>query len=91
MNRLIVAGALCLSALIADAAWAGANCKAYPKAEWMSEADAKTKIVAMGYAINVFKVDGNCYEIYGRNKDGKKVEIYFDAKTLDVVKSEIEK
>ena len=55
MNRLIIAGALCLSALIVDAAWAGANCKAYPKAEWMSEADAKTKIAAMGYAINVFK------------------------------------
>jgi hypothetical protein len=91
MNRLIVAGALCMSALIVDAAWAGANCKAYPKAEWTSEGDAKTKIAAMGYAINVFKVDGNCYEIYGRNTDGKKVEIYFDAKTLDVVKSEIEK
>jgi len=91
MNRLIIAGALCMSALIVGAAWAGANCKAYPKAEWMSEADAKTKITAMGYAINVFKVDGNCYEIYGRNKDNKKVEIYFDAKTLEVVKSEIEK
>ncbi len=91
MNRAIIAGALCMSAVLPGSAWAGANCKAYPKADWMSEADAKTKIAAMGYAINVFKVDGNCYEIYGRNKDGKKVEIYFDAKTLDVVKSEIEK
>ena len=91
MKRLIIAGGICLSAVIPGIAWAGANCKAYPKTEWMSEADAKAKIVAMGYAINVFKVDGNCYEIYGRNKDGKKVEIYFDAKTLDVVKSEIEK
>ena len=44
--------------------------------------DAKTKIAAMGYAINVFKVDGNCYEIYGHNKEGKKVEIYYDTKTL---------
>ena len=43
MNRLIVAGTLCMSALIVDAAWAGANCKAYPKADWTSEADAKTK------------------------------------------------
>ena len=89
MNRFVLA-AVCL-AFAPTAALAGANCKANPKADWMSEADAKTKIVAMGYAINVFKVDGNCYEIYGRNKDGKKVEIYFDAKTLDVVKSEIEK
>ena len=53
--------------------------------------DAKTKIAAMGYAINVFKVDGNCYEIYGTNKAGKKVEIYYDTKTLDVVKMETQK
>lgn len=91
MKRLIIVGSVCMSALIPAISWAGANCKAYPKAEWMSQDDAKAKIVAMGYAISVFKVDGNCYEIYGRNKDGKKVEIYFDAKTLDIVKSEIEK
>ena len=30
-------------------------------------------------------------EIYGKNKEGKKVEIYYDAKTLEPVKSEIEK
>ena len=89
MKRLIIVGGICLSALVPAIAWAGANCKTYPKAEWMSEADAKAKIAAMGYAINVFKIDGNCYEIYGSNKDGKKVEIYFDTKTLDVVKSEI--
>ncbi|HKU71482.1 MAG TPA: PepSY domain-containing protein, partial [Burkholderiales bacterium] len=37
------------------------------------------------------KVDGDCYEIYGTNKEGKKVEIYFDTKSLAVVKSEIKK
>ena len=91
MRRAIVAATLCLTAFVPATAWAGANCKANAKAEWMSEADAKTKIAAQGYEITVFKVDGNCYEIYGRSKDGKKVEIYFDTKTLDVVKSEIEK
>jgi len=91
MKRVVVAAALCLTVVVPMSAWAGASCKANPKAEWMSEADAKTKIAAQGYTISVFKVDGNCYEIYGRNKDGKKVEIYFDTKTLDVVKAEIEK
>ena len=86
-----IAIAVLMAAALPTAAFASANCKANPKAEWMSEADAKAKLVAQGYKIDKFKVDGNCYEIYGRNKDGKKVEIYFDAKTLDVVKSEIEK
>ena len=79
------------AASFSGAAFAKADCKAHPKAEWMNEADARTKIEAQGYKIDKFKVSGNCYEIYGRNKEGKKVEIYYDAKTLDPVKSEIEK
>jgi hypothetical protein len=71
--------------------FARADCPTHPKEEWMKEADAKAKIEAQGYTIKKFKVDGQCYEIYGKNKEGKKVEIYFDTKTLDVVKSEIEK
>ena len=82
---------LTLLFLAPAAAIAAANCPKYPKAEWMSEAEAKAKIEAMGYKIGKFKVDGNCYEIYGTNKEGKKVEIYFDAKNLSVVKSEIQK
>lgn len=85
---LLLVSAASLSPL---SAWAKADCKAYPKSEWMSEADAKAKIQAQGYTIAKFKVDGNCYEIYGKNKEGKKVEIYYDAKTLEPVKSEIEK
>jgi hypothetical protein len=89
VKRFTIAAALCLAAAFPATALAKANCKANPKAEWMSEADAKAKIVAQGYAITRFKVDGDCYEIYGKNKDGKNVEIYFDTKTLDVVKSEM--
>ncbi|HEX2649549.1 MAG TPA: PepSY domain-containing protein [Burkholderiales bacterium] len=74
--------------LATTSALAAANCAKHPKNEWMSEADAKAKIEAQGYKIQKFKIDGNCYEIYGTDKDGKKVEIYFDTKTLDVVKSE---
>ena len=73
------------------AAFAKADCTAHPKSEWMKESDARAQLEGQGYKIKKFKVDGNCYEIYGKNKDGKKVEIYYDTKTLDVVKSEIEK
>ena len=76
---------------LSSAALAGANCPKYPKNEWMSQDQAKAKIEAMGYRIDKFKVDGNCYEIYGVNKEGKKAEVYFDAKTLGIIKSEIRK
>ena len=77
--------------LLSSAAFAGASCPKYPKADWMSQDQARAKIEAMGYKIDKFKVDGNCYEIYGLNKEGKKAEVYFDVKTLKVVKAEIRK
>ncbi len=77
-------------ALAPGLALADADCVDNPKAEWKSEADARAKFEADGYKIKKFKVDGNCYEIYGFNKDGKKAEIYFDTKTLEIVKSEID-
>ena len=89
MKPLMTVAVLGAASLFSAHASAKADCKAYPKAEWMSEADAKAKIQAQGYTISKFKVDGNCYEIYGANKEGKKVEIYFDAKTLEPVKTEI--
>ena len=90
-KQYTVMAVLCLAAAAPMPARAGANCKANPKADWMSEADAKAKLEAQGYKIAKFKIDGNCYEIYGTNKDGKKVEICFDTKSLDIVKAEIEK
>ena len=62
------------------------GCPAYPKDQWMPEADAKAKIAEMGYKVKSFEVTGNCYEMYGYDKDGKKAEVYFDAKTLAIVK-----
>lgn len=88
MRKLFLAS---LIAVCSTSAFASAKCVKHPKNEWMPEAEAQAKIKAEGYTIKKFKVDGNCYEIYGTNKDGKKAEIYYDTKTLDVVKSEIEK
>lgn len=82
---------LALLALLPSIAAADANCEVHPKSEWMPEANARAKLEAEGYKIKKFKIDGQCYEIYGHNKVGKRVEIYFDTKTLAVVKAEIEK
>ncbi|SAL49276.1 hypothetical protein AWB71_02737 [Caballeronia peredens] len=82
--------ALSLALGFSGAAFAKADCTAHPKSEWMKESDAKAQLEAQGYKIRKFKVDGNCYEIYGHDKNGKKVEIYYDTKTLAVVKSEVE-
>jgi hypothetical protein len=72
-------------ALGATAAFAGPTCN-QPKAQWMKEADFKAKMEQQGYQIKTFKVSkGQCYEIYGTDKAGKKVEIYFDPVTAAVM------
>lgn len=78
-----------LSTAVCAFSWAGADCQKHDKKEWIPEAEMKKKITDMGYEIKEFKVDGNCYEIYGyegKGKDKKKVEIYFDTKTAAIVK-----
>lgn len=64
--------------LAAGAAMASPQCTA-PRESWKPEAAFKKELESQGYQIRNFKVTkGNCYEIYGTDKAGKKVEIYFD-------------
>lgn len=64
-TRSRIAAALLLAVAGTGAAYAGAKCEAHPKEQWLSEADARARIEAMGFTIKTFKVDGQCYEIYG--------------------------
>ncbi|MEN0036393.1 MAG: PepSY domain-containing protein [Cellvibrio sp.] len=77
--------------LLSTAVFAGPQCTDIDKSKWLDQAKFQEDLKAKGYEIKVFKVtDGNCYEIYGWDKDKKKVEIYFDPVTGKTVKEEIE-
>jgi len=61
-------------------------CTKEPVEKWKNE-EAFQKELAATYKIKKFKVtQGNCYEIYGWDKSGKKVEIYFNPVDGTVVK-----
>lgn len=88
MNKLIATLAATLAAaLFAGTAIAGPTCSV-PQDKWMKEADFKSRMETQGYQIKTFKVSkGQCYEIYGFDKAGKKVEIYFDPQTAAVLEA----
>ncbi len=87
MKHLAKLSAALATAVFAATAFAGPQCTKEPKDKWMPEKDMKAKIEAQGYKIKVFKTTaGSCYEIYGRDKDGKKVEIYFNPVDGTIVK-----
>ena len=84
MFKALTTAALALTAV---AAQAGPTCQVSPD-KWMKETDFKARLSADGYQIKTFKVSkGQCYEIYGFDKSGKKVEIYFDPATAAVLES----
>ena len=83
LNIVTVTAAL----LFAGAAVAGPQCTGASQTEWMPAETMKQRLIDQGYTIDRFKVtDGNCYEIYGEDKNGVKVEIYFNPVSGDPVK-----
>ena len=80
-----------LLTVLATHAVAAVDCTKEPKDKWKNQ-DAFKKELEATYKIKNFKVTaGNCYEIYGWNKAGKKVEIYFNPVNGSIVKERIEK
>jgi hypothetical protein len=86
MRKLILIAAL---SMLGGAAQAKKNCTDQPKDKWMKEDDLKKRLEGEGYKIRKFKQPGTCYEIYGTNKEGKNVEIYFNPVDGSVVKQEV--
>jgi hypothetical protein len=93
MKRVLVLKAMtALGAIgIAGSAMAAPACTTEPKSKWLTEAQMKSKVTALGYKdIKVFQVSGACYEIYAHTKDGKRAEVYFNPVTGAVVKSNVD-
>lgn len=85
--KVLVSSLLLLSAVTA---FAKVDCTTEPKDKWKDEKAFKADLEKL-YTLKVFKVtEGNCYEIYGKDKAGKKVEIYFNPVTGEKVKERIQ-
>lgn len=87
----VAAPAVVLVALAAPAL-AGPTCTTAARDTWIPEDQMKAKIAELGFkdirSVEVTK--GNCYEIYGHDKDGRKAEVYVDPTDARIVKQEID-
>jgi hypothetical protein len=87
-RTLSVRGAIAVLALLSmyGSALAEPKCTSEPKDKWINETEMKFRIAGLGYQAKVFKVSkGNCYEIYGLDKTGKRIEVYFHPITGNIV------
>ncbi len=75
-----------IATLAISDAQAEVSCTKEPSSKWKNQ-DSFQKELEANYKIKKFKVTpGNCYEIYGWDKKGNKVEIYFNPVTGEIVK-----
>lgn len=64
-------------------------CTSAPESDWQNKDQFEKSLLQGGYEIKELKVtDGNCYEIYGKDPAGNKVEIYFNPVDGQVIKQE---
>ena len=45
--------------------------------------ELQCKLTADGWKVRQVKTDNGCYEVYGFDSTGRRVEIYFNPKTFD--------
>lgn len=76
-----------LTLIVSSATFAASNlCPPIPKDQWQPVSNLEKKLTAEGWKIKNTKVDRGCYEAYGTDGKGQRVEIHFDPKTLEPVK-----
>lgn len=88
MKRILLSAAL-LAALGGSAALASEKCSV-PQAERQPQEALQQKLESEGWTVQRIKVDDGCYEVYGTDAGGKRVEAYFDPKTFALVQLESE-
>jgi hypothetical protein len=75
-----------VAVVIATPAFAsGATCSKSTSSKFQPVATLKTQLESEGMKVAKIKTEGGCYEAYVTNKSGKKVNMAFNAETLEQV------
>ena len=77
LRILPIAAALAVAAGASPAAATGKMTCDAPQAQWKSRAALEKSLKKQGWQVRKSKVDGGCYEVYGTDPKGNRVEAYF--------------
>ena len=80
---LVTAAALAFGAASPALATGKMTCNAGPQSGWKSQPALKAALVKQGWQVRKSKVDGGCYEVYGTDPQGNRVEAYCHPVTLE--------
>jgi len=71
-----------LSFLLSTGAFAANECSKSPAAKFQPQAALETQLKTEGITVRRIKTEKGCYEVYGVDKSGKKVNQAYNAETL---------
>jgi len=74
---LTLAAALSLGIAASPAAATGKMTCDAPQAQWKTISALEASLKKQGWEVRKSKVDGGCYEVYGSDPQGNRVEAYF--------------
>ena len=79
----VLAAAIALAAASPALATGKMTCNAGPQSKWKSQASLQASLKKQGWQVRKSKVDGGCYEVYGTDPQGNRVEAYFHPVTFE--------
>ena len=82
ISRLVLAAAA-LGVSAPALATGKMTCNAGPQKGWKTQAVLQQTLTKQGWKVRKSKVDGGCYEVYGTDPQGNRVEAYFHPVTLE--------
>ena len=82
LRLLALAAAAALAFTATPAAATGKMTCDAPQKQWKSLASLETQLKKQGWQLRKSKVDGGCYEVYGTDPKGNRVEAYFHPVTF---------
>lgn len=84
MRKILLAALIVGTAL---PAFASDRCTA-PKDKWRPVDELKAELTAKKWTIKNVKIEDGCYEVYGKDEKGQRVEIFFDPVSFAAVGSD---
>lgn len=87
MKSKLALSITCLSLMLSSPALATDSSIDCGKGEgkWITQEEAQDKASALGYDVRKVKVENGCYEIYAISSEDKKVEIFMNPVSGEVV------
>lgn len=84
-------GTLFAAALLAasTAALAGEKCPEVAKEQWLRAEEVQARLQAKGVEVKRVKREGSCYEVKGKDREGRKVELYVSPADASIVKEKV--